>query len=70
MANYLFGSTAKYFRNRQKRKKELKQKRQKDFRKGFVHKSSEPKHFDVEPTLPKYGNSKRKTIRRRIRSKL
>ena len=73
MANYLFGSTARYFRqkrNAKAKKRALERaKRQKDIRKGFSHKSSVPKQFDVKPDLPTHGSSKTKTIRRRVKQR-
>lgn len=69
---YLLAKPARYFREkrlgRKKRKAKLQAERQKQFRKGFVHKSSEPKSFDVKPQLPTRGKSKRAFFRRRIRS--
>ena len=72
MANYLFGSTARYFRNKRnaKAKKRLvEKKRQRDIRKGFQHKSSVPKQFDVKPDLPTHGSNRTKTIRRRVKQR-
>lgn len=60
---YLLGSTAKFFRqkikSRRNRKAKLRAERQKQFRKGFLHKSNEPKSFDVKPTLPTRGKKRR-----------
>lgn len=51
------------FESRRRRKRALKAKirkeRQAQFRKGFVHKSSVPKSFDVKPQLPTRGRKKR-----------
>lgn len=68
---YLLAKPARYFREKRlsskRRKAKLKVERQKQFRKGFMHKGSEPKSFDVKPQLPTRGKSKRAFIRRRAR---
>lgn len=68
---YLLGGTARYFRQRRisKAKAKAKQAREKraQFRKGFLHKSSQPKSFDVKPMLPTRGKSRFGSIKRRVR---
>ena len=60
---FLLGGVAKKFRqtvrSRRARKAKAKAEKQRQFRKGFVHKSSEPKSFDVKPSLPTRGKKKR-----------
>ena len=60
---FLLGGTAKFFRqkvkSRRARKAKLRAERRKQFRKGFVHKSSQPKSFDVKPELPTRGKKRR-----------
>jgi hypothetical protein len=60
---FLLGGTAKFFKqkvkSRRARKAKLKAERKAQFRKGFVHKSSEPKSFDVKPQLPTRGKKRR-----------
>lgn len=53
------GRLGKAVRARRERKRKAKEERQKQFRKGFVHKGSEPKMFDVKPELPKRGRKRR-----------
>lgn len=62
--SYLFSSAFKAINKRRKtrkaKKEALRKQRQTQFRKGFVHKSSEPKQFDVKPELPTRGKKKRR----------
>ena len=71
MARYLLGSVAKQFRQtvrtRRVKKAKAKAQRQKQFRKGFLHKSSEPKSFDTKANLPTRGKSRTKTFKRRVK---
>jgi hypothetical protein len=45
---------------RREKKQKEKEEREKQFRKGFVHKGSQPKSFEIKPDLPKYGKKKRR----------
>jgi hypothetical protein len=47
---------------RRERKRKMKEERQAQFRKGFVHKSSEPKHFEIKP---EFERRKRFSFRRK-----
>ena len=56
---YLLAKPYKYFRARQHKKRKARLDRQKQFRKGFVHKSSEPKQYEIKPELPGRGRKRR-----------
>lgn len=60
---FLLAKPAKFFKqkisSRRARKAKLRAERQKQFRKGFVHKSSQPRSFEVKPTLPTRGKKRR-----------
>lgn len=59
--SYLFGGVFRTVHKKRKAKKEaIRKERQKQFRKGFVHKSSAPKSFEVKPDLPTRGKKKRR----------
>ena len=45
---------------RRERKRKAKEERQKQFRRGFLHRESEPKQVDVKPDLPKFGKKRRR----------
>ena len=53
------GRLHRTLKSRSERKRKAKEERTKQFRKGFVHKSSEPKMFDVKPDLPTRGRKRR-----------
>lgn len=54
------GRIYRYTKARSERKRKAKEERERQFRKGFVHKSSQPKMFDVKPDLPTRGKKRRK----------
>lgn len=67
MARYLLAGVAKHFRQKRIKKAGLAKKRQAQFRKGFRHKSSEPKSFNADIQLPKRGKSRIKTLKKRVK---
>jgi hypothetical protein len=54
------GRIHRHLKARSEKKRKIKQEMEKQFRKGFVHKSNEPKLFDVKPELPTRGRKRRK----------
>lgn len=53
------GRLHRHLKARSERKRKQKEERERQFRKGFVHKRSEPKMFSVKPDLPTHGTKRR-----------